>query len=171
MKVQVLESGLYQGSNLIEMVHINKGTKFDVLEKYGLDGIMFYRVKTGDDKRVNLYPDQVQVLTETGTEHRRYLYAIVREDLELKDKLVQVAHATYESGLAFKNTADRTSLIVLVVPDENSLHLAKARLQRKGIGSVLYKEHSLGLGYTALATEAITEEQRSVLKKYKLLKV
>ena len=112
-----------------------------------------------------------KLVKEPGTEKRRFMYVIVRTDMELQNIIVQSAHAAYESGLAYKNYADRTTIIVLQVKSELYLREAYNMLQRKNIRCTMYKEHSLGLGYTAIGTEALTHDQRRVLKKYKLLKV
>lgn len=106
-----------------------------------------------------------------GTENRRYMYVLVRTDMEIQNIIVQSAHAAYESGLAFKNHADRTTIIILQVKSELYLQEAYRNLQNAGIQCTMYKEHTLGLGYTAIGTEALTADQRKLLKKYKLLKV
>lgn len=106
----------------------------------------------------------------SGSEHRRYVYVIVREDLELKDKIVQSAHAAYDSALNFKNHADRTSIIILSLGNK-SINDAVIYLKSVKIKYIVYKEISLGFGETAIATEALTESQRKHLRKFKLLQV
>lgn len=104
-----------------------------------------------------------------GTENRRYVYVIVRDDLEIQNKVVQVAHAAYDSAQEFKNHADRTSIIVLS-PGNKSFNEVYNYLNSVKIDYITYTEQSLGLGKTAIATEAITEEQRYHMKKFSLAK-
>lgn len=104
-----------------------------------------------------------------GTEHRRYVYVIVRDHLEIQNKVVQVSHAAYDSALQFKNHAERTSIIVLS-PGNKSFHEVRNYLNSVKIDHTTYTEQSLGLGETAIATEAITEDQRVYMKKFQLAK-
>lgn len=105
------------------------------------------------------------------TEARRYVYILVRKDLELKNIIVQTAHASYESAKEFKNNADRTTIIVLEVKDSIKLNDAKIYLNSNGIDWTVYTEKSLGFGETAISTEALNEEQRKIMRKFQLLKV
>jgi hypothetical protein len=158
-------------------VFITEGTVFDVIDvEYNADYTQ-YLVKTEKyNTEVYLYGDEVSVQQKSvlkkgdGTENRRYVYVIVREDLTLADKLVQCSHATYESGQMFKNNADCISIIVLSVPDLDKLEYAEKYLKSKKIQYCTYTEQSSGLGKTAIATEAVSTELRSVFKKYHLLK-
>lgn len=105
-----------------------------------------------------------------GTEHRRFVYVIIRDDLELKDKMIQSCHAAYQSAIEFKNRADRTTIIILSL-GKKTIDDAKCYLESVKIKYTVFKEITLELGETAIATEAITKEQRKHLKKFELLKV
>lgn len=104
-----------------------------------------------------------------GTENRRYVYAFVRNDLDMKDKLVQVAHAVYDSALEFKNHADRTTILVLSMGNK-TFNEIQNHLNSHSIQYTIFTEHGLGLGKTAIATEAVTEDQRTAFKRFSLMK-
>ena len=135
----------------------------------GLIGEPLYLVRYAGNSIV-LYEQDVHVYPE-GYGTRRYMYVIVRKDLLLADIMVQAAHAAYESGRQYPHDADRTSIIILTVSDSYNLFAARRRLLSLGIDSTVYEERTKQLGATALATEAITEDQRKHLRKYQLLKV
>lgn len=176
--VELRDEGVYRQADMFaENVYLKKGRTFDVLHVLRDPDYTQYTVRTHDGKKIHLYGDEVivrpkkKVLPSEGTEKRRYMYVIVRADMELPNIIVQSAHAAYESGLAYKNHADRTSIIILQVKDELRLREAYNALQSDGVQCTIYKENTLGLGYTAIGTEALTADQRKLLKKYKLLKV
>lgn len=178
LTVELREEGVYRQADMFaEDVYLKKGRTFDVLHVLRDPDYTQYTVRTHDGKKIHLYGDEVIVrpkksaLPNEGTENRRYMYVIVRTDMELPNIIVQSAHAAYESGLAYKNHADRTSIIILQVKDELRLREAYKALQRDDVQCTMYKENTLGLGYTAIGTEALTSDQRKLLKKYKLLKV
>lgn len=178
LTVELRESSVYRQADMFaEDVYLKKGRTFDVLHVLRDPDYTQYTVRTNDGKKIHLYGDEVlvrpkkQVQPNEGTENRRYMYVLVRTDMELPNIIVQSAHAAYESGLAYKNHADRTTIIILQVKDELRLREAYNALQSDGVQCTIYKENTLGLGYTAIGTEALTSEQRKLLKKYKLLKV
>lgn len=177
LTVTVRESDSYRQTDMFqEDVFLKKGSTFDVLQVLRETDYTQYTVEVSSGVFVHLYADEVNVRPKnvqkyTSTENRRYMYVLVRADMEIENILVQSTHAAYESGLEFKNNADRTTIIVLQVKDVYKLHEAYKDLQRAGIQCTIYQEQTLGLGYTAIGTEALTADQRHLLKKYKLLKV
>lgn len=178
LTVEVRESSEYRQVDMFaEDVYLKKGSTFDVLHVLRDTDYTQYTVQTSTGVKIHLYGDEVivrpkkTVLSSEGTENRRYMYVLVRTDMELPNIIVQSAHAAYESGLAYKNHADRTSIIILQVKDELRLREAYNALQSDGVQCTIYKENTLGLGYTAIGTEALTADQRKLLKKYKLLKI
>lgn len=178
LTVELRAEGMYRQDDMFaEDVYLKKGRTFDVLHVLRDPDYTQYTVKTSTGIKIHLYGDEVIVRPKKpvqpgeGTENRRYMYVLVRTDMELSNIIVQSAHAAYESGLAYKNHADRTSIIILQVKDELRLREAYNALQRDGVECTIYKENTLGLGYTAIGTEALTADQRKLLKKYKLLKV
>lgn len=98
-----------------------------------------------------------------------FVYIIVCSDLTPRQIVVQSCHAALESGIHEKHPNDvEAGLIILQVSDEKSLLCAHKKLKSDGINSYLFYEEPLNR-YTALATEAISQEDRVKLKKFKLL--
>ena len=100
-----------------------------------------------------------------------YVYVLVREDISLEQKLVQVGHAALEAGFRFQQPERTASLIVLSVPDREALEAAAVRLNAKGIDCHLFHEPDFGMGHSALATRPISEKaERHLMRKYPLFK-
>lgn len=98
-----------------------------------------------------------------------FVYVIVCSDLEPRQIVVQAAHAALEAGIHQEQCKEFPSgLVTLMVSSEESLLKAHKKLERKGIKSTLFWENPMSR-YTALATEAIPQEKRVLLKKFKLL--
>lgn len=175
LTVELRESGLYRQVEFFEEdVYLKHGQVYDVLHIVRDPDYTQYTVQTSTGKQVYLYGDEVIVRPKfpvPPTEDRRYMYVLVRTDMELQNIIVQSTHAAYESGLAFKNDAARTTIIVLEVKSEDHLKGVYKELQKAGVSCIMYQEQTLGLGYTAIGTVALTSDQRKLLKKYKLLKV
>lgn len=100
-----------------------------------------------------------------------YVYVLVREDISLEQKLVQVGHAVLEAGFRFQQPAQTASLIVLSVPDRGALDAAAVRLNAKGIDHYLFHEPDFGMGHSALATRPLSEKaERHLMRKYPLFR-
>lgn len=98
-----------------------------------------------------------------------FVYVIVCADLEPRQIVVQACHAALESGIHKEHCkAFPSGMVMLQVSSEESLLRAYRKLERKGIKSQLFWENPMNR-YTALATEAIPQEKRILLKKFKLL--
>ena len=98
-----------------------------------------------------------------------FVYVIVCTDLEPRQIVVQACHAALEAGIHQEQCKEFPSgLITLQVPSEQSLLKAYKKLERKGVRCQLFWERPIKR-YTALATEAIPQEKRVLLKKFKLL--
>lgn len=177
MKIKVLETNTYPSYNFIDAIPFNADIEYPVLDHYVSGGSTVYHVKNENGAEALILDKFCTVVAEPkpenvlGTENRRFVYVLVRTDMDLHNIIVQSSHAAYQSGLEFKNHADRTTIIVLAVKNEMELREAYHALERTNIQCTMYKEHTLGLGFTAVGTEALTQEQRKLLKKYKLLKV
>lgn len=175
MKIQVLESGEYASGNMIDVIYLEKDKSYEVIRTITGSNPVCYLIRAENGKEAYVSSNWVTIVKEPvrtlGTENRRFMYVLVRSDMAIEDILVQSTHAAYESGLAFKNHADRTTIIVLQVKDIYKLREAYNDLQSAGVQCTIYQEQTLGLGYTAIGTEALTAVQRHLLKKYQLLKV
>lgn len=100
-----------------------------------------------------------------------YTYVLVRQDIALEQQMVQACHAALEAGFAFEAPEQTASLIVCTVQDQAALLAARERLQRYGIRTQLFFEPSWGMGYSALASEPLTQrKQRFALSTYPLFR-
>jgi hypothetical protein len=85
-------------------------------------------------------------------------------------KAVQSAHACIEAARAFINPGDEhPSVIICEVRSEDKLKMVMRELD----GQVNYKafqEPDIGNQYTALATEPIYNNKRSLFKRFQLIK-
>lgn len=100
---------------------------------------------------------------------KRTLYVLVRRDIPIAQQLVQAAHAAAEAGRTFyKAEHGIASLIVLTVPDVRALHAARARIEGKGVQTLLFHEPDYGIGDSALSTEPLLDEQRKYLASWPL---
>jgi hypothetical protein len=89
-----------------------------------------------------------------------YTYVLVREDIPLEQQMVQACHAALEAGHAFDAPPTTSSLIVCTVPDREALLAASERLVRYGIRSEMFFEPDWEMGFSALATEPLTERKK-----------
>lgn len=83
---------------------------------------------------------------------------------------MQAAHATFECGKTFPRSPTIDSLIVIGVPDEESLLATHRYVMQHGIGAVLFREPDLNDQATALCTEAIEPARKRLFRRYKLWK-
>jgi hypothetical protein len=82
---------------------------------------------------------------------------------------VQSNHATFEVGrrLSF-DSQSRPSLIVIGVPDQKALLRVVTKLQDHNIDHQQFIEPDFDIGLSAVATVPLNEEQRGVLRNYRL---
>ncbi len=95
---------------------------------------------------------------------------LVRTDLPPEQQLVQAVHAAYEAGLrlATPPEQDVDYSVVCAVDSEQELAEARARLERHGVQSVLFRDSDIDEQATALCTEPIRGEKRRLMSKYQL---
>lgn len=171
MRIYIPGDGTYPSLDLLRSVFFSSGT-YEVQERVQtLDGkCVYYIIKNniGEEARVLEEYCTVVVSSEHSVEKHRYVYVVVRTDLKPHQIINQVAHAAYESGLAFKNHADKTTIITLGVQNEKELLNVEDDLHRK-VQFCKYSESTGAYGYTSLASEPVTYEQRRLFRKYKLL--
>jgi hypothetical protein len=89
-----------------------------------------------------------------------YTYVLVREDIALEQQMVQACHAALEAGFAFDAPPTTSSLIVCTVPDKEALLAARERLSRYGIRTEMFFEPDWEMGFSALATEPLSERKK-----------
>lgn len=98
------------------------------------------------------------------------MYVFVRKDLPFSQQVVQVSHACIEATRYFLDSdTEHPHLIVLGVNNESKLYQAIQKLNFHGIRHKPFREADRNDEITAVATEIVTGERRSIFKKYQLL--
>lgn len=99
-----------------------------------------------------------------------YTYVIVPKDLTPVQQSIQGTHAASE--LFNNNNYHHGSIIYVVVKSEDKLKDVIEQLLESGIHLSIFREPDLGNRITAIATEALSDDdpKRSYLKKFMLLK-
>ena len=99
------------------------------------------------------------------------MYVLVRTDIDPVQQVVQAAHAAAEAGRAFYAARHGiASLIVLGVPNRDTLLAARDTLLQRGLETTLFFEPDFGMGESALATEPLDAALRRRLRDWPLLK-
>lgn len=100
-----------------------------------------------------------------------YSYVVVRKDLDPAQQVVQSCHAIQEVTMLNPEKHDNTHMVVLQVPDEETLKNVDRELKRfSRIKHHIFYE-SDDIGYTAIATAPIGHRYlRKIFSKYDLLK-
>jgi hypothetical protein len=83
---------------------------------------------------------------------------------------VQASHAALECGRALPGGPTVDNLIVIGVPDEESLLEAHRLAEHHGVRSVLFREPDINNEATALCTEAVDLAGGRPFRRYKLWK-
>lgn len=110
-------------------------------------------------------------VTDNQIEEKTYVYVFVRGDIPLEQQIVQACHASLEVGLRYPYIAEEpSSLILIKTKNQTKLEKARLYLAENGIRSEIFFEPSWDYGNTAFATEAITESQRHILRRFQLWK-
>jgi len=100
-----------------------------------------------------------------------FVYIVVCKDLEPRQVIVQACHAALESGIHQEHCEQFPSgMVMLQVSSEKSLLKAQRKIENKGIKCQLFWERPMKR-YTALATEAIPQDKRHLMRKFQLLSV
>lgn len=100
-----------------------------------------------------------------------FVYVFVRQDLPVPAQMVQVAHAAFQVPMEqfFRGIP---SIVVIGMPDTKGLDKVRKKLADAGITSFEFTDpDAKHLGVTAIATEPLDKEQKSVLSNYRLWNV
>lgn len=93
----------------------------------------------------------------------------VRQDIPIEHQIVQSCHAALTMGSQV--IVDGIPNIVLIgVPSLKSLERVQAKLDSHGIEYRAWTEPDFNLGFTSIATEPLTKEQKTPLANYRLWK-
>lgn len=85
--------------------------------------------------------------------------------------MVQSCHAAYEVGKQDSSNDSVNTLVLLQVPNEESLGKVAERLTFQDIPFHLFREPDLNNQITSLCTSPVPKGQRKLFKKYELWEV
>lgn len=90
----------------------------------------------------------------------------------MNQQLVQSVHAALESGIMYGNPqqTEPSSIVMIAVKNQSQLTKAAHYLSEVGIKTVSFIEPDWDYGLTAIATEPLTLEQRSLLRRFQCWK-
>lgn len=96
------------------------------------------------------------------------MYVVVRTDIPMAQQIVQAAHAACTAGEKFGGSD--SNLILLEIKNLKSLKNLSYHLEEKNVEFTMFYEPDNAMGFSALATRAITgkdrNDMRNVLKKF-----
>lgn len=100
-----------------------------------------------------------------------YIYAFIREDIPLAQKIVQIGHACYEAGKEFSDNVGISNLILLSAKDEENIKDIAYILEANNIEFHAFFEPDNNMGYSAICTRPMTDvKERKLFRKWRLYK-
>lgn len=100
---------------------------------------------------------------------KKTIYVFVRNDLSYSQKVVQTAHAVLESTRAYIEDDNRYKIVVFGAKSEAKLKAIMEEAASHEIRTVAFTEPDMQYQTTAIATEPLCDEKRTVFARYKLL--
>jgi hypothetical protein len=100
---------------------------------------------------------------------KKTIYVFVRNDLSFSQKVVQSSHAVLEATRAFIDNDHRYKIVVVAAKSEVKLKSIMEEATSHDIKTVAFTEPDMQYQITAIATEPLTDEKRTVFARYKLL--
>lgn len=106
-----------------------------------------------------------------------FVYIYVRTDIPPVQQLIQAAHAAHEAGIMFgkhdsEDGKDNIShFCVFAVTNEERLFWIHKRFMQKDIGFHMFYEPDFNMGYSAIATEPLVGERRTLVPNNQLLRL
>ena len=96
------------------------------------------------------------------------MYLFVRQDLPVVHQIIQTNHATQQITALYRSDGGIPNLVLVGVADLEALHKVQKKLQESRIPHYAYNEPDDEMGFTAICTAAISGEQRTTLRHFKL---
>lgn len=93
-----------------------------------------------------------------------YTYCFIRKDIPIHAQIIQTAHACLQSA------APKTVNSIVLFEVKNEEHLIKTNeyLKSRGIKTYIFFEPDYDTGYTAIATEPLHGEDRTIMSRFRL---
>lgn len=94
-----------------------------------------------------------------------YTYCFIRKDIPIHAQIIQTAHACLQSD----KPKTVNSIVLFEVKNEDHLIQTNEYLKDRGIKTYMFFEPDYDMGYTAIATEPISNEKdRAIFKRFKM---
>jgi len=102
--------------------------------------------------------------SSAGIKEMKYTYCFIRKDIPIVAQIVQTAHAC----LQMEAPPDVNSIVLFEVKNEEHLVKVNDYLESRNIKTYMFFEPDYDMGYTAIATEPMDEEDRVAFKRFKM---
>lgn len=93
-----------------------------------------------------------------------YTYCFIRKDIPIHAQIIQTAHACLQS----EAPKEVNSIVLFEVKNEDHLIKVNEYLKNRGIKTYMFFEPDFDMGYTSIATEPLSGEDREACKKFKM---
>jgi hypothetical protein len=93
-----------------------------------------------------------------------YTYCFIRKDIPIHAQIIQTAHACLQS----EKPKTVNSIILFEVKNEEHLIKTNEYLKGRGIKTYIFFEPDYDTGYTAIATEPLHGEDRTIMSRFRL---
>jgi hypothetical protein len=93
-----------------------------------------------------------------------YTYCFIRKDIPLHAQIIQTAHACLQSD----KPKSINSIVLFEVKNEEHLVKTNEYLKSHGLKTYMFYEPDYDMGYTSIATEPLSGEDREVCKRFKM---
>jgi len=100
---------------------------------------------------------------------KKYLYIFTRKDLSPSQIAVQSIHSAYEMGRNSCSKEQHPSVVLLEAKNEERLNMCKEYIESLGLTYKEFREPYYGNSLTSIAVEPITDEDRQMFEKFRLL--
>ncbi len=102
---------------------------------------------------------------------KRYMYVAVRRDLSHGQQVVQSCHAAIEASKRYHlSRQEHPSVIVLGVKSEKGLDNFTKYVHDQGFHYEMFREPDRDNELTAVAVFPVSEDQKTMFKKFQLLR-
>lgn len=97
-----------------------------------------------------------------------YIYVFIRQDISLAEQMVHVGHVCYHKGHDTDVLNGIPSLVVIGVPHFAAIDRVIKKLTANEIPHQSFHDPDTDYGITAVATEPLSPQQKTVLVNYRL---
>jgi hypothetical protein len=93
-----------------------------------------------------------------------YTYCFIRKDIPIHAQIIQTAHACLQSD----KPKTVNSIVLFEVKNEDHLIKTNEYLKSRGIKTYIFFEPDYDTGYTAISTEPLHGEDRTIMSRFRL---